>query len=232
MILQFVAAHAGNWSLPVIMVAAVIDSVNPCAFAMLFLTLTFLFSLGKDRKFIVQAGSVYILGIALVYTLIGVGILQVLSIFNISNGLAKIGASILVLYCVIGIINEFFPSFPIKLKIPSSSHNVLAKIIHKGSIPASFILGILVGLFEFPCTGGPYLFVLGLLHDQHNFWKGFMYLIIYNIVFVLPLIVMLVMAANRTVLEKLDKLRRLETKKTRLILHGCLLVLASLIFFI
>ncbi len=232
MLLEFIAHHAGSWSLPVIIVAAMIDSVNPCAFAMLFLTLTFLFSLGKERAFIVKAGSMYIFGIALVYTLIGVGMLKVLSMFNIPNGLAKIGAGILILYCVIGIINEFFPNFPIKLKIPSSSHNTLAKIIHKGSVPASFLLGILVGLFEFPCTGGPYLFVLGLLHDQNNFWKGFVYLIIYNIVFVLPLIIMLAMAINRTVLEKLDKLRRLETRKTRLTLHILLLALAISIFYL
>lgn len=232
MLLEIISNYAGNWSLPVIITAAIIDSVNPCAFAMLFLTLTFLFSLGKDRRFILKAGSVYILGIALVYTLIGIGVLKVLSVFDIPNGLAKIGASILILYCIIGIINEFFPKFPIKLKIPSSSHNILAKIIHKGSVPASFFLGILVGLFEFPCTGGPYLFVLGLLHDQNNFWKGFVYLIIYNIVFVMPLIIMLGMAINRTVLEKLDKLRRLETRKTRLVLNLFLLALAILIFYI
>lgn len=232
MLLDIVSSYTGNWSLPVIIVAAIIDSVNPCAFAMLFLTLTFLFSLGKNRRFIVQAGSAYIFGIALVYTLIGVGILQVLSIFNIPNGLAKIGAGVLIVYCIIGIIGEFFPNFPIKLKIPTSSHNILAKIIHKASIPTSFLLGILVGIFEFPCTGGPYLFVLGLLHDQQNFWKGFIYLIIYNIVFVFPLIIMLAMAANKNVLEKLDNLRRLETKKTRLILHVCLLLIAVLIFFI
>lgn len=232
MLIDLISSYTGNWSLLVIIVAAIIDSVNPCAFAMLFLTLTFLFSLGKDRSFILKAGAVYVIGIATVYTLIGVGILQVLSIFNIPNGLAKIGASVLIVYALIGIVHEFFPSFPIKLKIPSGSHNLLAKIIHKASIPASFVLGLLVGIFEFPCTGGPYLFVLSLLHDQNNFWKGLMYLLIYNLVFVLPLIVMVLLAANKGVLEKLENLRRLETKKNRLILHICLLLIAGLIFFI
>lgn len=219
-----------GWFLPVILSAALIDSINPCAFSILFLTITFLFSLEKDRKFILKAGGLYVFGIFLVYTLIGVGLLQVLSILNIPNGLAKVGAIILIAYCVIGIINEFFPKFPIKLKIPASSHQTLAKVIHKASVPASFFLGVLVGLFEFPCTGGPYLFVLGLLQDQANFWKGFMYLVIYNIVFVAPLIVILLVSVNKAVLEKLDRLRRLETKKARLVLLLVLLTIAIFIF--
>lgn len=224
--------HSGGWFLPVVVAAAAIDSTNPCAYAILFLTITFLFSLGKNRAFILFAGGLYILGIASVYTFIGIGVLKVLSIFDIPNGLAKIGALILIAYAVVGSINEFVPDFPLKLKIPSGAHGVLAKVIHKGSAPMSFFLGILVGLFEFPCTGGPYLFVLSLLHDHARFWSGFAYLTIYNFVFVLPLIVMLLIAANQHVLEKLDSLRKAETKKWRLALFLVLLAIAVAIFFI
>ena len=216
--------------LPVIMVSALIDSINPCAISVLFLTITFLFSLGKDRKFILLSGGVYILAIAIVYTLIGLGALQALNFLNVPNVMAKIGASVLLLYSVIGLVNEFFPSFPIKLKIPESTHTTLAKVINKGSIPAFFFLGALVALFEFPCTGGPYLFVLTLLHDYTNFWKGFWYLITYNIVFVLPLIIILAFATNRIMIEKIDKLRRLETKKARVILLLVLAVFGFIIF--
>ncbi len=216
--------------LPVIMVSALIDSINPCAISVLFLTITFLFSLGKNRKFVLLSGGVYILAIAIIYTLIGLGALQALSFFNVPNIMAKVGASILLLYSIIGLINEFFPSFPIKLKIPESTHTTLAKVINKGSIPAFFILGALVAMFEFPCTGGPYLFVLSLLHDYANFWKGFWYLIIYNFVFVLPLILILAFATNKVMIEKIDKLRRLETKKAQVILLLILMAFGILIF--
>ena len=115
--------------LPVIVVSALIDSINPCAISVLFLTITFLFSLGKNRRFVLMSGGVYILAIAIVYTLIGLGALQALSFFNVPNIMAKIGASILLLYSIIGLINEFFPSFPIKLKMPESTHATLAKVI-------------------------------------------------------------------------------------------------------
>lgn len=232
MILNYVTLHAGGWFLPIIAVAAVVDSFNPCAFSILFLTITFLFSLGKNRKFILASGGVYILGIAFVYTLIGVGFLRVLSIFNVPNVMAKIGASILILYGVLELLNEFIPTFPIKLKIPAGAHATIAKVIQKASIPTSFVLGVLVGLFEFPCTGGPYLFVLSLLHDQGQFWSGLSYLLVYNVIFVLPLIVMLLLAVNQTVLEKLDRLRKLETKKARVAFSVILLVIGLLILFI
>jgi len=216
--------------LPVITVSALIDSINPCAISVLFLTIAFLFSLGKNRKFVLLSGGVYILAIAIVYTLIGLGALQALSFFNVPNIMAKIGASILLLYSVISLLNEFFPNFPIKLKMPESTHTTLAKVINRGSIPAFFLLGGLVALFEFPCTGGPYLFVLTLLHDYATFWKGFWYLIIYNIVFVLPLILILAFATNKIMMEKIDRLRKLETKKARIILLLVLIAFGVLIF--
>ena len=215
---------------PTIIGTALVDSINPCAISVLFLTITFLFSLGKNRKFVLLSGSVYILAIAIVYTLIGLGALQALNFLNVPNMMAKIGASILLLYSIIGLINEFYPNFPIKLKIPESTHSTLAKVISRGSIPAFFILGSLVALFEFPCTGGPYLFVLTLLHDYTTFWKGFWYLIVYNIVFVLPLILILAFATNKIMIEKIDKLRRLETKKTRVILLLVLMTFGIIIF--
>ena len=216
--------------LPVIMISALIDSINPCAISVLFLTITFLFSLGKNRRFVLMSGGVYILAIAIVYTLIGLGALQALSFFSVPNIMAKVGASILLIYSFIGLVNEFFPSFPIKLKMPESTHTTLAKIINKGSIPAFFLLGSLVALFEFPCTGGPYLFVLTLLHDYASFWKGFWYLIMYNFVFVLPLILILAFATNKVMAEKIDKLRKLETKKARVILLLILIAFGVLIF--
>jgi cytochrome c biogenesis protein CcdA len=143
--------------------------------------------------------------------------------------MGKIGAGLLMAYSIISLINEFFPSFPLRLKIPEGSHETMAKVIHKGTMPASFILGVLVGLFEFPCTGGPYLFVLSLLHDQTTFWVGFGYLLIYNVVFVLPLILILLAATNRTVLDKVDKLRKIESKKGRIMLDVILLVVGLIL---
>src|SRR3989344_1925200 len=105
----------GTWLLPLVGVAALIDSINPCAFGILLLTIAFLLSLGKMRSGILKIGGVYILGLFTVYILIGFGILQALHIFNTPHFMAKVGALFLVVLGAINLANEFFPSFPIKL---------------------------------------------------------------------------------------------------------------------
>jgi len=230
MIFTTLTSLSEHWMLPIVVFSAVVDSLNPCAFSILFLTITFLFSLGKNRKFILLSGGTYIGAIALVYVLIGLGLLKTLSVLNIPNVLTKLGAFILIAYGLLGVINEFFPSFPIKLKIPAGSHHIIAKVIHKGSVAASFVLGVLVGLFEFPCTGGPYLFILSLLHDHATKIQGFGYLVIYNIFFVLPLVVILFLASSKVVTEKIDRFRKLETKKSRVFLSVVLALLGFIVF--
>ena len=191
-------------SISLVTIAAVIDSVNFCAFSVLILTIAFLFNAGKTRTNIIKIGGVYIAGIFLIYVSIGLGIMRALNFFNVPHFMGKIGAAILILAGAISILNEFFPAFPIKLKIPAFIKPKMAILIEKGSIPAAFFLGVLVGLYEFPCTGGPYLMILGLLHDQATFAKGLVYLIYYNLVFVSPLVIALLIASNKTLLAKMQ----------------------------
>src|SRR3989344_6331207 len=71
-------SNGGKWLLPLLVAASLVDSINPCAFSVLILTLAFLFSIGKLRSSILKIGGSYIAGIFVVYMLIGLGILQTL----------------------------------------------------------------------------------------------------------------------------------------------------------
>src|SRR3989344_3644582 len=146
-------SNEGTWLLPLVGVAALIDSSNPCAFSILLLTIAFLLSIGKMRSGILKIGGAYIAGIFAVYVMIGLGLLQSL--------LLALGA--------VNIINEFFPSFPLKLRIPETAHRRMAGLMERASVPTAFLLGGLVGLCEFPRTGGPYLMIIGLLDDQATY---------------------------------------------------------------
>lgn len=217
--------------LPILLGSALVDSVNPCAFSVLILTITFLFGLGKERSQILGAGASYIFGIFLTYILIGLGILGALTLFGIPGFISKIVAFILAIFGVIEILDALIPNFPIKLKIPKATHPAIARLIEKSSVPASFILGIAVGLFEFPCTGGPYLFVLGLLHDRTTYLSGFLYLMLYNLIFILPLAVVLVVASNRELFTKVEGLKKENGKITRLATGVIMILLAAVIIF-
>lgn len=222
-------SRGGQWLLPLIFVSAALDSVNPCAFSILLLTIAFLFSLGRPRAAIIKIGASYIFGIFLVYLLIGLGLVQTLHLFNTPHFMAKVGALLLIMMGGLNLINHYFPAFPLKLQIPAAAHSSMAKLMERGSLPATFLLGALVGLCEFPCTGGPYLLVLGLLHDQTTYLRGFLYLLLYNFIFVSPLILLLLLASEKKLLNKIEHWRKVETGKMRIFGGLAMIVLGLLI---
>ncbi|MBI2278533.1 MAG: hypothetical protein HYU81_00480 [Candidatus Brennerbacteria bacterium] len=230
--LLFSLSDGGTWLMPLIVAAALVDSVNPCAFSVLLLTIAFLFSIGKLRSDALRIGGAYILGIFVAYTLIGLGILQTLSFFNIPHFMGKLGASLLILAGVLNLVNEFFPRFPVKLKIPDAAHHTMARLLEKSSVPLTFLLGAFVGICEFPCTGGPYLAALGLLHDQTTYVSGLSYLILYNLIFVLPLIVILGIASNPALLDKVRAWQRKERSAMRWAGGVAMIGIGILMFFL
>lgn len=222
------ASNSGQWLLPLVAVSALIDAINPCAFSVLLLTIAFLFSIGKLRNNVLKIGGVYIAGIFLAYILIGLGLLQAFHLFNAPGFMGKLGAVLIILLGVINIVNDRFPNFPIKLKIPSISHHKIATLMEKATIPTAFALGVLVGLCEFPCTGGPYLMVIGLLHDQATYLTGTAYLLLYNLLFVLPLVVVLLIAGDSSVVDKVQLWRGSNMRHSRLI-GGIVMVLIGIL---
>jgi len=208
-------SDGGKWLLPLVLITSLIDSINPCAFSILLLTIAFLLSIGKLRSAIFRIGGVYILGIFVAYISIGLGLLQTLHLFSTPHFMAKVGAALLIVMGAINLINEFFPSFPVKLRIPHAAHRKMAELMERGSVPAVFMLGVLVGICEFPCTGGPYLAVLGLLHDSSTYLTGLGYLVLYNLMFVLPLVVILAIASDKALLGKVQSWQREERSSMR-----------------
>lgn len=226
------ASREGNWLLPLIIVSSLVDSINPCAFSVLFLTIAFLFSIGKLRNKILLIGSAYVLGIFIVYILIGLGILRALHLFGMPNFMGKAAAVLLVILGAVSLANEYFPRFPIKLKIPSIAHKQIARLMEKGTVPATFALGFFVGLCEFPCTGGPYLTILGLLHDRVTYFSGFIYLLIYNTIFISPLVLILLIASDELLLKKVEGWKRRNLAQSRLISGIAMIAIGMVILFI
>jgi cytochrome c biogenesis protein CcdA len=225
-------SNKGTWLLPLVLIAALLDSVHPCSFSILLITIAFLFGMQMTRKKILQIGGTYIAGIFTAYFLIGLGILQVLHLFNTPHFMGKLGASILILFGVINLISRFFPKFPIKLKTPTVSHTAMGKLMERASFPAAFGLGLLVGICQFPCMGGPYLMVIGLLRDQVTYLTGFNYLVLYNLILALPLIAVLWIAADKTVVDKVQEWKKTNMKGVRVWSGLAMIAIGILIFFI
>jgi cytochrome c biogenesis protein CcdA len=57
------------------------------------------------------------------------------------------------------------------------------------SVPGAFLVGVLDSLFLLPCSSGPYIAILALLSKNTSKLDGILYLLFYNLIFVLPLLI-------------------------------------------
>lgn len=223
----------GSSLFPLISIAALIDSINPCAFSLLVITIGFLISAGGlSRSKILAIGGAYIFGIFISYLGIGFSIFGALHLFDTPHFVGKLGAGVVIIIGSLNLLKAAFPKIPLKLNFMPAFHGKMAELIDKATIPTAFALGILVGLCEFPCTGGPYLAAIGMLHDAGTRLSGAGYLVWYNILFVTPLVGTLIVASDRSVLERVEAWKKGNLKKVRLV-EGILMILfgiAILIF--
>ncbi|GFP39531.1 hypothetical protein HKBW3S47_01229, partial [Candidatus Hakubella thermalkaliphila] len=86
-----------------------------------------------------------------------------------------------------------------------SAQERIGSLAQRATLPSSLALGVLVGLCTFPCSGGIYVAVIGLLASQKSYFQGLGYLLAYNVMFILPLIAILALASNRVVTTKLHQ---------------------------
>lgn len=178
-------------SFSVITCAALVDSINPCAIAVLLILLGSLLAT-KDRRKVFLSGLLFVLGLFIAYFLAGLGLFQALNVSSFAKWLHLfVGA----LAIVLGLLNikDFFwyGGGGLVTEIPRSWRPRLKKFLQNLSSPLlAFIGGLVVIVFELPCTGGPYLFTLGYLASLPKI-SLIPILLYYNLVFIFPLIVLL-----------------------------------------
>lgn len=202
--------------LPAVVVTGLLDSINPCAFAVILLLIAFLFTLRQSRGRILQLGFVYIAVIFIVYFSIGLGLLRAIRLSSDPHFIARAGSWMLIVLGAINLIEFFFPKFPIKLHMPSFAGDRTNQLIKQATLPATISAGFLVGLCTFPCSGGIYVSIITLLNAKTTLSWGLAYLFIYNLIFVLPLVVILLSLGNRSIAKRWATWEREHTLNIRL----------------
>ncbi|QQG38667.1 MAG: GAP family protein [Candidatus Woesearchaeota archaeon] len=200
------AVEAGIPLLSVVVVSAAIDSINPCAIGVLILMMSVVLGARHSVKRMLFLGSIYVLSVFTVYFLAGLGLLYFLS--NIPLYLTEY------LSIIVGLIIIFAGIFEIKdffwygrgfsLHIPGYFVKKLHKYAKNTTVPAVILLGAFVSVVELPCTGAPYLAVITLL-SQYFDAQAFMMLVLYNIIFVAPLLIILLLVAGGKKLYEVKK---------------------------
>jgi len=215
--------------LPTVLISGFLDGINPCAFAVLLFFIAFLYTIKRTRGNILKTGIVYIVAIYLAYLSIGFGIFKAILFTGYPHFMAKLASWLIIVLGVINLLNYLWPKFPIKIKMPQFSKKYLLEWMHKATLPAAFILGFLVGLCTFPCSGGIYVAIIGLLAAKVTYIRGVAYMLIYNVMFVIPLIIILAFASNKRVTNKLYDFEQSESKYMTLLSGIVMIILGAII---
>ncbi len=208
--------------------AGLIDGINPCAFTVLVFFISFLSFVGYKRKELLVLGTAFITAVFVTYILLGVGLFKAirtlepfLLLSDIIYLVVAYLAFILGAYSVYDwyIYKKTNDTEKIKLRLPDFIKNKIHKIIQDSSrdknralidlVVAVLISGFLVSLLESVCTGQTYLpTVVYVLKDPDLRPKALVYLLLYNFMFILPLVIVFLAALVGVKSESFSKLSR------------------------
>ncbi len=162
-------------------------------------------------------GLIYVAVVYATYLLIGIGFLKFTVSFGFSVVVYWIAAVIAIAAGLVEIKDFFWYGKGFSLQIiPGGAERIkyYTKKIEKlnknngwTTYLAAIPLGIFVTLVELPCTGAPYLAVLAII-GAGNYAKGIPLLLIYNLIFILPLFVIIGLAYFGKTSKTLEKWRK------------------------
>jgi len=219
---------AQDLTIPLVIAAGLADGINPCAFSVLIILLFTLAAAGSRRN-MVLVGASFIGAVFVFYFLSGMGLFYVIQSAAISRAIGIIAAIIAFALGILSLYDGIRGDGKPALAIPESKKGMIDRYIRKGSVPAALILGVLVGMFELPCTGGIYLAILSLISNQMTLAEGIPLLLVYNIFFVMPLVLILCVVVLGLPLERVDRWRQEHRGAVRIIMGLVLICLGLLL---
>jgi cytochrome c biogenesis protein CcdA len=173
-------------------------------------------------------GLGYIMMVFITYFFAGLGLFAAVETIGISMIFYRVAAVIAIVAGIINIKDFFFYGKGFSLEIPKSRKPTIEKYIHRASLPAALVLGFLVSMFELPCTGGVYLAILSMLANNMTRMAAIPYLFFYNLIFVVPLFVILILIAKGSSAEKMEKWRK-EKRKYMKLIAGLFMILLGVL---
>ena len=196
--------------------AGLIDGYNPCAITVLIFFISLLVLRSKSKKDILFVGGAFTIGIGISYLLLGVGLFSIISKWRYFDEIAKW------VYLVTAVITLVLAMFTlrdyVKAKLGKTKDMTLQlstaekKTIHsllrnpkvQGLSIFSFLVAFPVSIVEFSCTGQTYLPTIVYIFSMPGLKaRALTYLILYNVMFVLPLIVIVYFAYKGTTSDKI-----------------------------
>lgn len=216
-----------------VIITAVIDAVNPCAIGVLILMLSVIVTQGRSIRRMVWLGTLYISAVFLVYLAAGLGLTYALAQIPLAltEYLSLAVALLVILAGILEIKDFFWYGRGFSLAIPLVFSRKLEHFAQRTTVIGVVLLGAFVSLVELPCTGAPYLAIITLL-SQYWSAQAFLLLVLYNLIFISPLIVILALVASGLQLHHLKAWKEQARGKMRLAIGLLLIALGWLLILI
>lgn len=232
----FGEVNLSSLSLPVFtIVLGGLDSFNPCAFFILLILLSLLVTIGSRWK-ILLVGGIFIIFSGLFYLLF---MLAILSIFTFVQMIiiSLIAGTITVILGALNIKDFFFFKQGPSTSMPAEKRKKIFKkmrsLIHSkyllGVLGGTIFLAVTVNLYELVCSlGFPLVYTSRLVGEKLSSTEYFLYLVAYNIIYIIPLLIIVLIFAFTLGARKLSEWRGRQLK----LFSGCMLFSMGLILLI
>jgi len=230
-----------SFGLFTILGAGLVDGLNPCAFATLVFFISYLTFMGRRGREVLAAGGAFALGVFLTYLGVGFGVLKFLAALPFLSGISRWVYGLTAVLCLALAAGSLYDWWQarrgkveeMRLKLPTRLRRWINRTVREGAglrafVPVTFVTGVVISLIELACTGQVYLptilFVLGV--PELRLQAG-LYLLFYNLMFILPLVVVFVLAYFGTTSQQLGLFIHRHTASVKLATAGLFVLLAA-----
>lgn len=211
--------------------AGLIDGLNPCAFATLIFFVSYLTISGRKGKEVLVVGAAFAFGVFLAYLVVGFGFYKVLDLMG--DWLGKVGRWVYGFTALLCLVLAFFSLRDylkarkgkiedMQLSLPKALRMRINATIREGRktrayVIGAFITGILISFLELACTGQIYLPTIIFVSSIPELKvQAYLYLILYNLMFIIPLIVVFILVYYGTTSNDLTAFLQKHTAAVKL----------------
>lgn len=232
-------------SLIALITGALLDGINPCAFTVLIFLISYLAFIGRKGKQLLLSGFLFGSGVFAAYFLAGIGVMEVLNqlpaMEYIDKALRWLITGVAALFGLLNL-NDYLAiksgkeerlKLGLSNRLQQKIHGAIRARRHFAGYLKGLFLGAAVGLLELPCTGQVYFPIIMMVREANPArTKAVGYLLLYNLIFILPLLAVFACIYSGLSSAFLTKLFREHLAKVKLLTALFFFGLAlSLIFF-
>lgn len=222
--------------------AGLVNGLNPCAFVTIVFFLSYLAFVGRQGRQVLLVGATFTLGVFVAYLLAGLGLSRLLeSLTSVQLTLKRLMFSFTAVLCLAlaGIsLHDYLKARQgkideMKIKLSLDLRRQVHKVIRQGAqmrafYPVAFGVGAIVSLIQLTCTSPIYFGIVFLVHEVPEMQaNAFLYLLLYNLAYIAPLVVIFVLAYFGTSSEQLGNFITQRTAPIKLLTAVVFLVMAG-----